>query len=151
MGDRVKVVVFVNTKRQCDTVAGVLGDRGTACTILHGGKSQVHTSTHASMLCHRLLFLSNWTAAFPAPSCTAASLRCVILPSSASSAVLPLSSVSRMAALPDQSSPVTGPPPGTGGQLHVLMQTSVHVLNTRSRTRLIVAIILWRRTKERRG
>lgn len=38
-GDK-RVVVFVNTKRQCDVVAGVLGDRGVACTILHGGKSQ---------------------------------------------------------------------------------------------------------------
>ena len=37
-----KVVVFVNTKRQCDTVASILADKGLACTILHGGKSQVH-------------------------------------------------------------------------------------------------------------
>ena len=36
-----KVVVFVNTKRQCDTVASILADKGLACTILHGGKSQV--------------------------------------------------------------------------------------------------------------
>ena len=42
-----KVVVFVNTKRQCDTVASILADKGLACTILHGGKSQVCHRCHS--------------------------------------------------------------------------------------------------------
>lgn len=40
VGDQ-KVVVFVNTKRQCDNVASVVADAGYDCTMLHGGKSQV--------------------------------------------------------------------------------------------------------------
>ena len=40
VGDQ-RVIVFVNTQRQCDVVANVLYDRGYSSCILHGGKSQV--------------------------------------------------------------------------------------------------------------
>ena len=42
--------MFVNTKRQCDTVASILADKGLACTILHGGKSQVRKHEYRSPL-----------------------------------------------------------------------------------------------------
>ncbi|WIA22903.1 hypothetical protein OEZ86_009840 [Tetradesmus obliquus] len=35
-----KVIVFVNTKRQCDNVYAHLEDAGYHCTVLHGGRTQ---------------------------------------------------------------------------------------------------------------
>lgn len=35
-----KVIVFVNTKRQCDNVYGQLEGAGYSCTVLHGGRNQ---------------------------------------------------------------------------------------------------------------
>lgn len=35
-----KVIVFVNTKRQCDNVYAQLEDAGYSCTVLHGGRTQ---------------------------------------------------------------------------------------------------------------
>lgn len=35
-----KVIVFVNTKRQCDNVYAQLEDAGYHCTVLHGGRTQ---------------------------------------------------------------------------------------------------------------
>lgn len=35
-----KVIVFVNTKRQCDNVYGQLEAAGYSCTVLHGGRNQ---------------------------------------------------------------------------------------------------------------
>jgi hypothetical protein len=35
-----KVIVFVNTKRQCDNVYAQLESAGYSCTVLHGGRSQ---------------------------------------------------------------------------------------------------------------
>lgn len=35
-----KVIVFVNTKRQCDNVYGQLEAAGYSCTVLHGGRTQ---------------------------------------------------------------------------------------------------------------
>jgi ATP-dependent RNA helicase DDX23/PRP28 len=40
MGDDQRVIVFANTKRQCDSVTRILGDMGYRVTMLHGGKSQ---------------------------------------------------------------------------------------------------------------
>ncbi|OQR86523.1 DEAD/DEAH box RNA helicase [Achlya hypogyna] len=35
-----KVIIFVNVKKECDTVARAVGSEGFRATILHGGKSQ---------------------------------------------------------------------------------------------------------------
>lgn len=35
-----KVIVFVNTKRQCDNVYAQLENAGYSCTVLHGGRNQ---------------------------------------------------------------------------------------------------------------
>lgn len=35
-----KVIVFVNTKRQCDNVYAQLEGAGYSCTVLHGGRNQ---------------------------------------------------------------------------------------------------------------
>lgn len=35
-----KVIVFVNTKRQCDNVYSQLEGAGYSCTVLHGGRNQ---------------------------------------------------------------------------------------------------------------
>jgi superfamily II DNA/RNA helicase len=35
-----KVIVFVNTKRQCDNVYVQLEEAGYSCTMLHGGRNQ---------------------------------------------------------------------------------------------------------------
>jgi hypothetical protein len=35
-----KVIVFVNTKRQCDNVYAQLEEAGYSCTVLHGGRNQ---------------------------------------------------------------------------------------------------------------
>lgn len=38
--DEKRVMVFVNTQRQCDNVHRHLEELGYRCTILHGGKTQ---------------------------------------------------------------------------------------------------------------
>ena len=37
-----RVIVFVNTKKSCDTVSRHLDVLEYHCTVLHGGKTQVH-------------------------------------------------------------------------------------------------------------
>jgi Helicase conserved C-terminal domain len=38
--DGKKVIVFVNTKRQCDFVSTWMSNNNYSCTVLHGGKDQ---------------------------------------------------------------------------------------------------------------
>lgn len=40
MGEEQRIIVFVNTKRQCDAVARTLDSLGYRSTLLHGGKTQ---------------------------------------------------------------------------------------------------------------
>ena len=40
MGDK-KVIVFANTKANCELVSQTLYAKGYSCTVLHSGKSQV--------------------------------------------------------------------------------------------------------------
>ena len=40
LSDDRKVIVFVNTKRQCDAVQRHLEPQGYNCAVLHGGKDQ---------------------------------------------------------------------------------------------------------------
>jgi ATP-dependent RNA helicase DDX23/PRP28 len=44
-----KVIVFVNTKRQCDNVYAHLEDAGNHCTVLHGGRTQEQREVRAVM------------------------------------------------------------------------------------------------------
>lgn len=54
-----KVIVFVNTKRQCDNVYAQLEDAGYHCTVLHGGRTQDQreVGSGSSLLVHVLLVL----------------------------------------------------------------------------------------------
>ena len=38
--DGAKIIVFVNIKKECDSVAKFISNEGFRCTILHGGKTQ---------------------------------------------------------------------------------------------------------------
>ncbi|RLN96968.1 hypothetical protein BBJ28_00000710 [Nothophytophthora sp. Chile5] len=38
--DGAKIIVFVNIKRECDSVAKFMSNEGFRCTVLHGGKTQ---------------------------------------------------------------------------------------------------------------
>ena len=49
--DEKRVIVFVNTKNHCDSVSRQLEQLDFNCTVLHGGKTQVHFTT----LCCRML------------------------------------------------------------------------------------------------
>lgn len=48
-GDK-RVIVFVNTKTHCDVVSRHLDHLSYRCTVLHGGKTQVHSLSHMSRL-----------------------------------------------------------------------------------------------------
>ncbi|KAI7836834.1 hypothetical protein COHA_009335 [Chlorella ohadii] len=75
MGDDQRVIVFANTKRQCDAVTRILSDMGYRVTMLHGGKSQdqreesIKASAactrafHGSMRCVAAAVCAHWIAA----------------------------------------------------------------------------------------
>ena len=46
-----RIIVFVNTKAHCDVVSRHCDHLGYRCTVLHGGKTQVH----ACALCRKAL------------------------------------------------------------------------------------------------
>ena len=48
--DEKRVIVFVNTKNHCDSVSRQLEALKFNCTVLHGGKTQVHHPLSASAL-----------------------------------------------------------------------------------------------------
>jgi hypothetical protein len=45
-----KVIVFVNTKRQCDNVYAQLENGGYSCTVLHGGRNQDQREVSGTVL-----------------------------------------------------------------------------------------------------